>query len=221
MVNDFIQILFFPYQQLNAFKTQYTDMTYQERYALRFNYLRNVRNPNTQLLGILSQLRSDLDSGASIKVNGKDTRIGDLLFRKIYKRYTYTEEPLRQAEIQGSEYLRVLIEQTNHFKDYKKLFSHYTSDFAMKSETLSQSSTIRKILTPGGIDLGPAQMSIQIKKEGESFKFNFNGTEIDAAQVTGATFTIRTMTPVTNLPQILGLNQEPADNLKQEMLVKV
>ena len=58
----------------------------------------------------------------------------------------------------------------------------------------------------GGIDLNPAQMSIQVNKEGEDFKFNFNGTTIDAAQVTGATFTIRQMTPVTNLSQILGLN---------------
>ena len=34
---------------------------------------------------------------------------------------------------------------------------------------------------------------------------------IDPAQVRGVTFTIRQMTPVTNLPQILGLNQGPAD----------
>ena len=59
---------------------------------------------------------------------------------------------------------------------------------------------------PGGIDFNPAQMSMQVKKEGEDFKFNFNGTEIDAAQVTGATFIIRTMTPVTDLPLILGLS---------------
>ena len=65
--------------------------------------------------------------------------------------------------------------------------------------------------TKGGIDLNPAQMSMQIKKEGEDFKFNFNGIEIDAAQVTGATFKIRTMTPVTNLPEILGLNQRASD----------
>ena len=73
----------------------------------------------------------------------------------------------------------------------------------------------------GGIDLNPAQMSMQVKKEGENFKFNLNGMEIDAAQVTGATFTIRTMTPVTNLPMILGLNQEPADKPKQELLARV
>ena len=48
-------------------------------------------------------------------------------------------------------------------------------------------------------------MSMQVKKEGQNFKFNFNGAEIDTAQVTGAIFTIRTMTPVTDLPQILGL----------------
>ena len=29
------------------------------------------------------------------------------------------------------------------------------------------------------------------------------------------------MTPVTNLPQILGLNLEPADTPKQEILAKV
>lgn len=66
---------------------------------------------------------------------------------------------------------------------------------------------------PGGIDLNPAQMSMQVKKQGEDFKFNFNGTEIDAAQVTGATFTIRHMTSVRNLPLILGLNQEAARQL--------
>jgi N-methylhydantoinase B/oxoprolinase/acetone carboxylase alpha subunit len=60
----------------------------------------------------------------------------------------------------------------------------------------------------GGIDFNPAQMSMQVKKQGEDFKFDFNGTEIDAAQVTGATFTIRTMTPVTNLSLILGLTRE-------------
>ena len=66
---------------------------------------------------------------------------------------------------------------------------------------------------PGGIDLNPARMSTRVRKEGEDFKFNFNGPEIDAAQavtsqwlVTGAVFTIRHMTPVTDLPRILGLN---------------
>jgi len=62
------------------------------------------------------------------------------------------------------------------------------------------------VIQKGGIDLNPAQMSVQVKKEGEDFKFDFNGTEIDAAQVTGATFTIRQMTPVKDLPQVLGLN---------------
>jgi hypothetical protein len=51
-------------------------------------------------------------------------------------------------------------------------------------------------------------MNMQVKKEGEDFKFYFNGTEIDSAQVIGAAFTIRQMTPVTNLPLILGLHQE-------------
>jgi hypothetical protein len=66
---------------------------------------------------------------------------------------------------------------------------------------------------PGGIDFNPAQMSMRVKKDGQDFKFNFNGTQIDAAQavtprwvVTGVTFTIRTMTPVRDLPLILGLS---------------
>ena len=70
-------------------------------------------------------------------------------------------------------------------------------------------------LNTGGIDLNPAQMSMQVKKDGQDFKFDFNGAEFDAAQVTGATFTIRTMTPVTNLPVILGLKQESVDQPNQ------
>jgi len=61
----------------------------------------------------------------------------------------------------------------------------------------------------GGIDFNPAQMSMQVNNGPQDFKFDFNGTEIDAAQITGATFTIRNMTPVTNLPLILGL-EKPA-----------
>ena len=68
---------------------------------------------------------------------------------------------------------------------------------------------------PGGIDLNPAQMSMQVNKDGQDFKFDFNGTGIDAAHVTGATFTIHTMTPATNLPLILGLIQEPAERIEE------
>jgi len=67
----------------------------------------------------------------------------------------------------------------------------------------------------GGIDLNPAQMSLQVKNGAQDFKFDFNGTQIDVAHVTGAIFTIRTMTPVSNLPLELGLNLEPANKRKQ------
>jgi len=60
------------------------------------------------------------------------------------------------------------------------------------------------MITKGGIDLNPAQMSLQVKNGPQDFKFDFNGTEIDAAQVSGATFTIRSMKPVTDFPAILG-----------------
>jgi signal transduction histidine kinase len=76
------------------------------------------------------------------------------------------------------------------------------------NEAMITSTNIIPGNNTGGIDLNPAQMSMQIKKQGEDFKFDFNGTQIDAAQVTGAAFTIRQMIPVTNLPQILGFNQK-------------
>jgi len=40
---------------------------------------------------------------------------------------------------------------------------------------------------------------------GGDFKFDFNGTEIDAAQISGATFTIKNMESVKDLPAVLGL----------------
>lgn len=63
----------------------------------------------------------------------------------------------------------------------------------------------------GGIDMNPAQMSLQVKNEGESFHFDFNGVEIDAAQVTGAEFIINDIKPVTNLLVELGLPLSAAD----------
>ena len=98
-----------------------------------------------------------------------------------------------------------------------ELRSSTSADVAMNSIKLfgikefSKFNTMPKI--PGGIDLNPAQMSMQVKEEGEDFKFDFNGTGIDAAQVTGATFTIHTMTPATNMPLILGLIQEPGERI--------
>ena len=86
--------------------------------------------------------------------------------------------------------------------DYGK-FYHFR--MVVNNEQMSKNDAMS---ANGGIDLNSAQMSMQVKKEGEDFKFDFNGTEIDAAQVTGATFTIRTMTPVTDLPSILGLGRE-------------
>jgi len=60
----------------------------------------------------------------------------------------------------------------------------------------------------GGIDLNPAQMSMQIKTGSPTETFGDDSSfNIDSSQVTGVTFTIRTMTPVTNLPQILGLKR--------------
>ena len=64
----------------------------------------------------------------------------------------------------------------------------------------------------GGINLNPSQMSLQVKEDGMDFKFSFNGILIDAAQLTGMGFTIRQMTPVRDLPRILGFEDKPAQN---------
>jgi len=105
------------------------------------------------------------------------------------------------------------------FKDLGK-----GSDIALAFQKLPNSAMLaRKLLfqgqnsKTGGIDFDPAQMSMLVKKSGQDFKFDFNGTEIDAAQVTGATFTIRTMTPVINLSMELGLSSPK----KEEVLAKV
>ncbi len=92
-----------------------------------------------------------------------------------------------------------LLKETSHpwaakLEEEPDLIKRLRRDFALS------------VKTSGGIDLNPAQMSMQIKREGEDFKYNFNGTQIDAALVTGVQFTIRQMRPVTNLPQVLGLN---------------
>jgi len=84
-------------------------------------------------------------------------------------------------------------------KFWKPIILQHASDPASKDGAMAHKTDT------GGIDLNPAQMSMQIKKQGEDFKFDFDGTQIDAAQVIGATFTIRQMTPVTDLPQIFGL----------------
>ena len=51
----------------------------------------------------------------------------------------------------------------------------------------------------GGIDLDLAQMSLRVEGQGEDFKFDLNGFEIDAARVSGVTFIIRQMAPATSI----------------------
>jgi len=84
-----------------------------------------------------------------------------------------------------------------------KLKGEYGFILAVKQDR----GMLNKDNTTGGINLNPTQMSMRIQKEGEDFKFNFNGQNIDVAQVAGARFTILSLSPITNLPQILGLNK--------------
>ena len=88
----------------------------------------------------------------------------------------------------------------------QRVMDHYDLPQSVGLPVVSSQADRAMAVQKGGIDMNPAQMSMQLKKQGDDFKFDFNGTEIDAAQVTGATFTIRAMTPVVDLPLILGLS---------------
>jgi|GEM_PF-6432573 len=80
-----------------------------------------------------------------------------------------------------------------------------TGSTNIKPNDPNRAMNVRK-QNQGGINLNPAQMSMQIKGQTEDFKFEYNGQTIDAAQVSGVTFTIGQMTPVTNMAEILALN---------------
>jgi len=97
----------------------------------------------------------------------------------------------------------VIERQRNNFNLFKSLIAGTlpagdAPDVAMAADV--------KPGTKGGIDLDPAQMSLDVKKEGEGFQFNGNWQDIDAQNITGAEFVIRRMTPVTDLPLILGIS---------------
>jgi hypothetical protein len=111
---------------------------------------------------------------------------------------TYFETLIADFTMKG-EPSEALLERQAHLA----MTGRNSGEASLKDAAMNVAENRKSQGGPGGIDLNPAQMSIQVKKDGQDFKFNFNGTEIEAAQVTGATFTIRAMTPVTNLSQIL------------------
>ncbi len=214
-INDFIQLLFFPDGQINLFVSPYTHWDSEEKRALQKRFLAGNRNPNTaDILKIFQDLYDAIDKNESIMVGHRQENIISLFFRSSitlneYRRQALYDDAKRRYYLNAKVYLKDLINHSR-FNNRERLFSDWGPNQAMNVLEQRKSDL-------GGIDLNPAQMSMQVKKQGEDFKFNFNGTEIDTAQVTGATFTIRQMTPVTNLPLILGLNQEPAGQPKQEI----
>jgi len=90
--------------------------------------------------------------------------------------------------------------------------AHTTIGSAQANAAMKASGAVRRFAVKdskeGGINLNPAQMSMQVKGQEEDFKFQWNGQTFDSAQITGATFTIRSITPVIDLSLILGLNGE-------------
>jgi len=106
---------------------------------------------------------------------------------------TYNQEHVIFERIRNGQLISSAVWiKTNEIKD-----SHYIWKNQKKQSLIGYSND-------GGIDLNPAQMSMQVKKGDQDFKFDFNGTVIDAAQVAGAKFNIETIEPVKNLPAILG-----------------
>jgi len=102
-----------------------------------------------------------------------------------------------------NKYLTLLQKEIAFWRVFQKRWSRPEVEATEKGRSLEDKN--RAMRSPGGINMNPAQMSMQIKGQEEDFKFEWNGQTFDAAQVTGATFTIRSMTPVTNMLQILGL----------------
>lgn len=107
----------------------------------------------------------------------------------------------QQFSIRAEEIKNIYI-----FDPKTKRFLHYDGsdpNLAMSSQN-EQYKTNRT--STGGIDFNPAQMHVEVKQQGDSFKFDYNGKVIDAAQIVGAKFTISSMTPVTNISDILGVS---------------
>jgi hypothetical protein len=125
---------------------------------------------------------------------------------------------LIENQIKDSDVLTILF-----WKDGSRSLVYKTDNKAMA--TLNQLIQPSKT-GPGGIDLNPAQMNMQVKNgslinlSGKDNNFDFKGTEINAAQVIGVTFNIRSMTPAINIPVILGLEQ-PTLKLNKVLLAKV
>ncbi len=84
-----------------------------------------------------------------------------------------------------------------------------SEDSVQSSEKASADRAMNGQLSrKGGIDLNPAQMNMQsFGAAGHSSGLAQDSSDfnINPAQITGATFTIRQMTPVTNFPLILGI----------------
>jgi len=111
-------------------------------------------------------------------------------------------EKNRLDQLRHGVVYRITANEVTEIRNEKRLGRY----LAVDSNAVRNKAKPKKPSGPGGIDLNPAQMSMKVKKEGEDFKFEFNGQTFDAAQVSGATFTIRAMTPVADLPQLLGLD---------------
>jgi hypothetical protein len=99
---------------------------------------------------------------------------------------------------QISETARFLAESVPELTDVQMVVFHKLSEYEIYPQLTS-------FLTKGGVDFNPAQMSMDVKTEGQEFRFNGDWIDIDPADISGAYFTVRTTQPVDGISAILSL----------------
>ena len=152
-LNDFLQLMFYPLDQLNKFSSVYTEWTEDEQKALiqRYRIIPN-HNPNkgAEIRKIIETLHMDIKQDAMIKVGLNDISLVGLFIRRHLKRNT------NLAIERLLEFLEIVLTH-ERFSAYPILFSSWTlpnrSDIgsnsgssSMKHDMLSDPSTL------GGID---------------------------------------------------------------------
>ena len=176
-----------------------TKYAYRGKSSLQWpeNYLNKISEID---IGKLSKLIKTFESMDLDRFKNEFKNFGKSSQRRL-DAFKIHQRSMRKSLIED---LMSCLEHPNTFsKEDREIIIKHSNKIKRLIRALKDDS--KAMLTPGGINLNPAQMSMQVKNEGEDFKFNFNGIQIDTAQVTGARFSIQTITPVTDLPKILGL----------------
>ena len=69
------------------------------------------------------------------------------------------------------------------------------------------------IKNPGGIDMNPNKLKLQTQGQGVEFNLPFDPNHLDQIPINGLTPVISQITPITNLPLLLGLAEDHSEEL--------